>query len=258
VAQFTASIILICFAIISTKQIKEVMDTNPGINMEQVLAIHSARVSKGNVNEERKLFEEEVLNIPGVKSASSALYIPGMFIPSYMGTQLQGDESNKEIPTRMNFVGYNYIELFKHEVLAGRNFSPNHATDPSAVVINRKLAEMYGFSNPEDAIGKSIFWPMRSMEKTIIGVVDSYLQQSADKAIEPTMFHLWENASGYCLVSVEAGNIAESFNNIRNKWNEIHQGNPFDYIWVDVFTMHNLQDGNSLAECPPSFHLLPY
>jgi putative ABC transport system permease protein len=235
IAQFIASIILICFAIISTKQINDVMEINTGIEMEQVLAIHSARVSKGSVGDDRRLFEEEVLSISGVESASSALYIPGMFIPSYMVTQLQGDLSNKEIPTRMNFVGYNYIELFNHQILAGRNFSINHATDPTAVVINSKLAEMYGFDNPDYAIGKTILWPIRNTLKTIVGVVDSYMQQSADKKVEPTMFHLWENASGFCLVAINSSNTSECLEYIRNKWDEVHPGNPFDYIWVDAF-----------------------
>ena len=239
VAQFTASIILICFAIISTKQINGVMSINPGIELKQVLAIHSARVSKGNLNVDRKLFEEEVLNLPGVKSASSALYIPGMFIPSYMGTQPIGEYSNKEVPTRMNFIGYKYLEIFNHQFLAGRNFLPNHPTDASTVVINSKLAEMYGFARSEDAIGKSILWPMRSLEKTIIGVVENYMQQSADKDIEPTMFHLSENASGFCLVSMETNSITKCLENICKKWQEVHQGNPFDYFWVD--SLYNAQ-----------------
>jgi putative ABC transport system permease protein len=152
-----------------------------------------------------------------------------------MVTQLQGDLSNKEIPTRMNFVGYNYIELFNHQILAGRNFSINHATDPTAVVINSKLAEMYGFDNPDYAIGKTILWPIRNTLKTIVGVVDSYMQQSADKKVEPTMFHLWENASGFCLVAINSSNTSECLEYIRNKWDEVHPGNPFDYIWVDAF-----------------------
>jgi len=232
--QFATSIILICFALFATKQVNGLMMADKGIDTKQVLAIQSAEISNElPINEARGVFEAEVLKIPGVKSSSSAMYIPGMYIPSNMRTRLLNASDDNDISTRMNFVGYNYLQLFKHRFLAGRNFSQTYSTDGKSVVINKKLASMYGFSNPKDAIGKNVFWPIFKKQKNIIGVVDDFNQQSAENEIDPMMFHLSENARGYCLVNIDSENGTKCFSKTEALWNKIHPDNPFEYVWID-------------------------
>src|SRR5690606_337869 len=96
----------------------------------------------------------------------------------------------------MNFVGHDYIPLFRHKIIAGRNFSRDYYSDDMAIIINKTLAKAYGFANPKDALGKEIFWKNRNTNRTIIGVIDDFYQQSADMPIEPVMFHLWDLARG--------------------------------------------------------------
>jgi putative ABC transport system permease protein len=150
-----------------------------------------------------------------------------------MKTSLPNATEKEEIQTRMNFVGYNYLQLFEHKFLAGRNFSEKLKTDQSGVVINKRMTAMYGFSNPQDAIGKEIQWKIMNRTKVIIGVVDDFLQQSAENEIEPLMFHLWDNASGYSIVNIETKDAQSCFLSIQKLWNRIHPENPFEYVWVD-------------------------
>lgn len=233
VFQYSASIVLICFALFSSKQVNELMKVKTGIQTNEVLAVRSANTSdNGDINNSRAVFEDEVMKIPGVKKASSATYIPGSRIASYMPSRLPGRSEDENINCYMNFVGYNYIPLFKHKMIAGRNFSEDYVTDTEGVIINKTLARAYGFINPEDAPGKEIFWETRNMNKTIIGVVDDFHQQSADVPVEPMMFHLWDHARGYCLLSIESSNVKATVAEIENLWQKIHRGNAFDYLWV--------------------------
>ncbi len=234
VLQFSISIVLICFAFFSTKQVNGLMNVARGIDTKQVLALRSANVSyDGDIFKSRSVFEDEVLKLPQVLKSTSSTYIPGNQISSNMPTRLSNKTQDENVDCYMNWIGYDYIPLFQHKFIAGRNFSKEFSSDNTGVIINETLAKDYGFINPEDAIGKEIFWETRNTYKTIIGVIEDFYHQSADIPIEPTMFHLWDQARGYCLLSIESSNTKATINDIETIWNRIHKGNAFEYLWID-------------------------
>ncbi|MDA3893407.1 MAG: ABC transporter permease [Salinivirgaceae bacterium] len=234
VIQFGASIVLIAFTLTSSKQVNELMHVNPGIQTDQIFAIQSANsAQEGDIKTARTVFEEEVLKISGVTTSTSSSYLPGGYIPSFMPTRLSYQTQDENVSCRMNFVGYNYIPLFKHKLLAGRNFSEEYASDANGVIINETLAKAYGFSDVSEALGKEIFWESRNESRTIIGVMCNFYQQSADMPIEPTMFQLWNQARGYCLLNIETSNTKATIAAIEALWKKVHPRNAFNYLWVD-------------------------
>ncbi len=234
VIQFSTSIVLICFSLISVKQVNGLMNVNTGIKTDQVLAIRSANFSfNGDVSGSRRVFEQEVLKIPGVTASTSSSYIPGSKIASYMPTRLSSKTKEENVQCRMNFVGYNYIDLFNHEILAGRNFSSDFPSDGKGVVINESLARAYGFTDINDAIGKEIYWEFRDAKRIVIGVMSDFHQQSADVSIEPTLFQLWNHARGYCLLNIETENTVTTLSEVEKLWEKVHKGNAFNYLWID-------------------------
>lgn len=234
VLQFGASIILISFAFFSAKQVNGLMQVETGIKTSQVLALHSANYSlEGDIGTDRKTFENEAIKIPGVTAATSASYIPGNTISSYMDTRLAWKNRNYNIACRMNFVGTDYIPLFEHKIIAGRNFSKEFPTDTEGIIINETLARAYGFTNPDNAVGKEIYWEFRNTNRHIIGVMEDFHHQSADMAVEPTLFQWWDHARGYCLLKINSAKPAATIKRLEKLWKEIHQGNAFDYLWID-------------------------
>jgi putative ABC transport system permease protein len=235
VLQFGASIVLICFALLSGKQVKELISMDKGIETSEVLAIRSPYYSIGNnIDSDRKIFEQEALKIPGITSVTSASYIPGSTISSQMPTRLAGRNEEANISCSMNFVGYNYIPLFGHKLLAGRNFSEEFPTDATGIIINETLAKAYGFNNPDEAVGKEIYWESRNANRHIIGVMADFHHQSADMPVEPTMFQFWDLANGYCLLKISATNSMEKIKALEKLWINIHRSNAFDFLWIDM------------------------
>ena len=234
VLQFGASIVLICFAFFSAKQVKGLMKIDKGFQTNHILAIHSANYSQnGDVTNARSIFENEVQKIPGVTTATSASYIPGSTISSCMPTRLAWKNEDADIQCRMNFVGYDYTSLFEHKLIAGRNFSREFPSDKQAIIINETLAKAYGFKTAQDAIDKEIFWESKNENRHVIGVMEDFHQQSADIPVEPTMFQLWDHARGYCLLKINSVNPPATINAVKNLWEKVHQGNAFDYLWID-------------------------
>jgi putative ABC transport system permease protein len=234
VLQFGASIVLISFALFSTRQVNGIINMNKGIQTNQILAIHSANYAEeGDIEHIRSVFEEEVQKISGVTAASSASYIPGSTISSYMPTRLAWKNNDANISCRMNFVGYDYLPLFGHKLIAGRNFSKDYSADGKGIIINETLAKAYGYGKASDAIGKEIFWEFRNESRNIIGVMEDFHHQSAEMPVEPTMFQLWDHARGYCLLKISAANPLQTIKSVEKLWAGVHGGNAFDYVWID-------------------------
>jgi putative ABC transport system permease protein len=235
VIQFTASIVLISFALFSARQVNELINTETGMQTSHVLAIHSASyASDGDIEYSRSVFEQEVLKIAGVTVATSSSYIPGTSISSFMPTRLSWKTENDNVDCRMNFVGYDYLRLFKHKLIAGRNFSKEFPSDNKGIIINETLAKSYGFANAHEALGKEIFWKFRNENRQIIGVIEDFHHQSADWTIEPTMFQLWDHARGYCLLKLNPVNTLSTLKEVEKLWGSLHKGNAFDYLWIDA------------------------
>jgi putative ABC transport system permease protein len=234
ILQFSASIVLICFALFASKQVNGLMNIDKGINTNQILAIRSAYFSENNnINSDRDVFEQEALKLPGVSHVSVASYIPGSTISSFMPTRVSGENEEANISCRMNFVNNDYIPLFNHKLLAGRNFSEKYSTDGTATIINETLRKAYGFNSPEEAIGKEIFWETKNSNRHIIGVMEDFHHQSADMPVEPTMFLHWKHANGYSLLKINTINSLNTLKEIEKLWLKVHHANAFNFMWID-------------------------
>ncbi len=234
VIQFGASIVLICFAFLSGKQVNGLMSVEKGINTSQVLAIRSPYYSDGgDIDSDRRTFKQEALKIPGITMVSSASYIPGSSIASNMPTRLVGQNEDANISCMMNFVDYDYIALLEQKLLAGRNFSNEHSTDATGIIINETLCRVYGFNTPDEALGKEIFWASRNVNRQIIGVMEDAHHLAADVPVEPTMYQFWEHANGYVLIKINEANPTKAIKSLTQLWNKTHYANAFDYLWLD-------------------------
>ena len=79
-----------------------------------------------------------------------------------------------------NRVGYDFLEVFGIELVEGRTFSREFATDTSrAYLLNETAVRALGW---DSAVGKHIDI---NGEGTIIGVVKDFHLQSLHQAIEP-------------------------------------------------------------------------
>jgi len=71
-------------------------------------------------------------------------------------------------------------------------------------------------------------------EPNIIGVVKNYHHRSLKQSIIPMIFCLSEGGS-YFLVKLDGSEINESISHLKQKWNEVFSGQPFDYFFLDEF-----------------------
>ncbi|MEM7549528.1 MAG: ABC transporter permease [Bacteroidota bacterium] len=226
VVQFTASIVIIIGTLTVYGQIEFMLTKNLGFDKDQVLVIQRPDLIKTDM----ETFKNELLKDTDVKSVVNSLTIPGK---NYEIRSYRPDGIAETHIFRNNLVSFGYEEMMGLELVSGRFFSSDYASDSSAVIINETAARSFGFENP---VGEKLTSAFRSGEVLeIIGVIGDHNIESLHKAVEPVSLELIPgNNEGYILVklSENTGDIRSAIANVESVWS-IYSDRPFQYFFFD-------------------------
>jgi putative ABC transport system permease protein len=123
------------------------------------------------------------------------------------------------------------------ELAAGRNFSANLATDTTeSVIINETAARQFGWDDP---IGKKFIFqppPGQGGETDImyvVGVMKDFHMSSLRNEIMPCILFFDPLEQTRISIRLMPGNVSDTMDRLRNKWQEIDSQAPFDYFFLD-------------------------
>lgn len=227
--QFTISIILIIGTGLIYKQLDFVNNKRLGFDKGNVMQI---QLRGDRLKEKADILVNEFKSLPEVVNATAST--------SSLGGDTDGTayfpegESNTEPWLVFNAgIDYNYIETMGMELVLGRNFSRDYATDTAALILNETLWKKLGWG--EDALGKKIKPgdPGGEFEYHVIGVVRDFHYESLHDKIEPFAFYFQETRCSNISIRLQSKNISGNINQIDKKWTEMEPGFPFDYTFLD-------------------------
>jgi putative ABC transport system permease protein len=242
VAQFMASVALIAGTFIVYSQLHYMLSQNIGMNVNQVLVtdrpgiMASTDSNRDAYNASIDLFRNEIKKTPGIESVSSSLTIPGKQREYKVTVKNYGINSNDSIIVRVNTMDYDFFNVFKMKLLAGRNFSKDYPKDPdTSVIITQTAARLLGYKKPEDAINKIIDIPEFNFKPIIVGVVNDYHQVSFKKPLEPSMFLCSPYQGEFYSMRINTTNLSQTVQSIQRVWKQAFPGNPFGYFFLDEY-----------------------
>lgn len=232
--QFATSITLILGTFLVVKQLAFMRSQDLGINIEQTLVLQgpSSGSSQQDLADRLKLFRSQLEAMPEIKSFALSSSVPGIENFGISGF------TSKHYPQELRDcyrvrIDDRFIDQFEIEIVAGRSFSAEMATDTSAIVMNTVAMKHLGFNSPEEAIGEKIN-PSRQNPWTIIGVVDNYHQATLKESLDPVLFMYNRRESGtYYALKMESTDYASSLARIEGEWDKLYPDNPFDYFFLD-------------------------
>ena len=224
VFQFATSVILIIGTLIITKQMNFILDKKLGFDKEQVLMVQGTNLLSNNI----QTFKDRLLGLPEVKSVSVSDYLPVDGTKRNGNTFRKVDSGNQEqsVPAQIWRVDYDYINTLGLEVIKGRGFSKEYASDSSTIVINTAMAKELGF---EDPLGKRI---NNGEEWTIIGVLDDFHFKSLKENIAPLSLVIG-NSPGIVSIKLNDGTSVGALRDIENIWREYVPSQAFQYTFLD-------------------------
>ena len=233
VFQFAASLFLLIGTLAVYNQIQYMRKQSLGLDINQTLVVHPPIIGVDSTFMQKlTAFKEELTRQSNIGSVAVSTSIPGEPVGwNAGGIKLVGSDESTQQQYRVIGVDYDYVKMYGLKVIAGRAFSKEFGDDVNSVIYNRQAAEVLGFTNPADAVGKKIdFW---GQQYTISGVVENFHQQSLREAFEPLIFRLIPDASGYLSVKTTTAQSSATIATVKAQWNKFFPGNTFDYIFLD-------------------------
>ncbi|MFT3911711.1 MAG: ABC transporter permease [Ferruginibacter sp.] len=253
VIQFTTSIILIIGTIVVYRQLNFIQTKKLGFNKDQVLIINGARALRDKVQP----FKNEVLNMPGVISATVTGFLP--VSSSSRNDNTFSREAVMDMKNGFNMqvwgIDHDYIKTMGMKVLKGRGFQKEFMSDSSAVIINEATASILGYDNP---VGKKIYQSDGNGNSTafnIIGVVENFHYESLRQNIGPLSMVLLPT-SGFECFKVNTSNIKGLLTQIEAKWKAMAPEMPFSYRFLDDAFNEMYSSEQRVGKVAMSFSLL--
>ncbi|WP_126972655.1 ABC transporter permease [Gynurincola endophyticus] len=227
VIQFSISVFLLIGVFIITKQMNFVKNKQLGYHQEQTLVLH---IDNMDIFTNRYSFKEELLNESGVHSVALMSGEPGGFFDTQT---FDVQDHTEKWNARTEFTDFEFVKTLGLKIIAGRNFSPDFATDTTdALLINKTAAAKLGWT-PEQAIGKWMQNAIRDEKRRqVIGVVDDFNFESLKATIEPLVIAPNPDRR-VAVVRLQAGNIPEGIALVEKAYKKAAPSYPFEYSFLD-------------------------
>lgn len=131
-----------------------------------------------------------------------------------------------------------YLALFQIPLLAGRNFTPTDTLP--RIILNRRLSERLGFSDPADAIGETVLTGGEA-PYTVIGIAENFHTQSLRENIDyvgfmmaPSQFYTANIKLNLASDSNQTtSRLAETLQHLETVWADMYPEYVFDYQFLD-------------------------
>ena len=234
IGQFLVCNLLILGILVVNNQLDYLKNKDLGFDKEQVMILrHGRNLSK----DQFELFENKLAGIPAIQNINRG-YIAGT--SSFTNTfKIVGSETEDTYSLGIKWVGADFINSFGLELLAGRNFDENLATDiQSGILINAAAAKALGWTL-EESLGKKLsFQPGGSNtpeEIRVIGVLADANFESLYDPVLPSVFRRPTNSVGSEISLRLAANtdLTATIGELEAVWDEVIPAWPFEFSFLD-------------------------
>jgi putative ABC transport system permease protein len=227
VVQFSISVLLIIGTIVIMNQMSFVKGKELGYDKEQVVVVP---LDNDDIYNQRRVFKNELEGKGNIESVSLMSGEPGGFHDVH---SFDVEGQNEKFKSRTEFADFEFVKTLGLKIIAGRNFSPQFATDSAdAALINETAAKKLGFT-PQQAIGKTIKNAIRdSTTRRIIGVIKDYNFLSLKENMDALVISPAEDRR-VAVIKLKPGNLKASLALIKETYTKVAPVYPFEYSFLD-------------------------
>jgi len=245
VLQFTVSVILIVATLVVLRQIQYVKDRPVGYDRSGLLFIppHNLDWSTHSQALTAALMETGVVG--GV--AASESQITNTWITN-MGFNWKGKDPAMQEEFVTNGVTAEFGKVTGWQMVEGRDFLANRATDSNNIIINETAVSYMGLKNP---VGEVVQWG-KNGRYTIIGVVKDMISQLPGQRVAPMLFYISSYLSFSKIhtidirVKPQAG-MARALAAIQGVFKRFDPEDPFEYVFADQSYAQKFDDEERLS-----------
>src|ERR1051326_459422 len=200
VSQFTISIGLIIATIIVYNQMSYMRSQDLGFTKDQMIVMDTYG------DPAKEAFKQSLTGLPNVRSVTTSSSVPGGGNPGAY-SEIENVKGDLQIANLdLYFVDFDYINQYKIKMIAGRGFSKEFGTDTTqAMVLNEAAVKMFGYSSPQQAIGRK--FKQWGREGKIIGVMKDFHFRSLQQPIKPLSMRIEPGGCNLVSANVSVANL---------------------------------------------------
>jgi putative ABC transport system permease protein len=232
IIQFSISVFLIFGTLVISRQFSYMKNQYLGFEKEQKLIIPL----RGGISitENYESVKDLFSNHPSITGASVSSSVPGRGVSNF-AIELVGEEDTKNQSMFHLYFDHDFIPQYGIEMAAGRSFQKEMHTDiRGAFLINEAAVKAFGWSSPEEAIGKRLKTGFGVRINPIIGVTKNFHYRGLQSEVEPLVMEFQPDIFRYLTLSIDISNLKETLAFIESQWKALFPGNPYESFFLDA------------------------
>ncbi|MFW6224068.1 MAG: FtsX-like permease family protein, partial [Bacteroidota bacterium] len=246
--QFIISVGLIISSITAYRQLQYISNKDLGYNREGLINIP---IEDRRTFENYDAFRNELLAIPHIESITRSMIVPTT--SNYTDNPFRIRDREEIFFAVINYADAQYIPTFEIDLLAGENFQNKMVRDSlDYFIINEAASGMFGFANPDDAIGKQI-GRLEDMEGNvynwgrIVGVCNDFHFQSLTENIQPMIIFATNEGHNHISLRVNKEFTDQTHEQIKQVWHQFYPDKLYGGFFISEnfdlqhMTEHRLQ-----------------
>lgn len=249
VIQFTVSISLIIGTIFVFRQIQHAKDRPIGYNRDNLIRVP---IKNEEVITHLETVRADLLNtgmVEEMAGTDSPITSTGVTNGGFDWAGKDPSASNDFTSLR---VTYEFGDMVDWEIIAGRDFSRDFASDSTAFILNEAAVEYMGIDDPVGMV-------MRNGESThkIVGVVKNLITQNPYAPVRQTIFMLHQTWLRHINIKLKADSPPhEALTQIENIFKKYDPASSFEYEFADDAYARKFGDEERVGKLASFFAVL--
>ncbi|ARN79160.1 ABC transporter permease [Nonlabens spongiae] len=255
VTQFTVSITLIIGTLIVLSQIEYSKNRPMGYDKAGLIQVP---IFSHDFNGKYDFSRTQFMNCGAVTAFASSLSPVTEVWSNTAGYKWDGKPEGFQEDFAMTHVSWDYIETMGMEIIEGRDFSRNFATDSNAVILNETAVK---YMQIQDPIGKLLIDNASDDPEPplkIIGVVRDAIIQSPYEPVKQHIypFDKYDNSAYYQMRLNPENSVAENLAIVEKVFKEHFPNVPFQYDFIDENFARKFENEERVAGLSKLFTIL--
>jgi putative ABC transport system permease protein len=232
ISQFVIAQVFIIATILVSRQISYSLNKDLGFKKDAILYI-TTHYNDPAPNK-RFVLMDKLKAIPEIAMISLSNSPPSS--GNTWSSTMKYKDGKKEIENdvQLKMIDTNFLALYKMKLLAGANIE--YSDTARSMIINNTYAQILGFKDPQQAIGKTIEWNDKQLP--IVGVAADFHQKSLHEIIKPLALTSDKKNSRTFNIALQPQNASgtvwkSAIARMEKAWKEIYPEDDFEYHFLD-------------------------
>lgn len=255
ISQFSMAVVLIIWAFAVYGQMNFILNKNLGFRKDNVVVVDLPYLASSSFANDLRSFLNRIRTLDGIGNYAVSTTVAGDNEP--LGIAFKQTESGNVIGAASDGgVDDRFLGFYEIELLAGRNFLPDHPSDKNSIIVSRKVLKKLDVQTPEEAIGRKliVLHPEMQNPAEIIGVIEDYNRMPLIAGFQS----YWSDDMGVALIygnhllpekrskkvsiRINSAHFDKTISQINTVYEESFQGNLFNWYLLDQHINRHYQN----------------